>query len=119
MTIITTYLTSYDTNTNLNIDYEFIEDETFTLLDIDNESDVSVALLKAGAKFCYWKRVMEILATQIDFSADGSSFKGSQLYDHAEKQLQISIEEFNDYSFVEGNDYLITDSTYNPYRITE
>lgn len=69
-------------------DYALVVTDTLTLLDIDLESSESnVWKLQRIAEYLFWKKVVTDTSLDIDFTADSSSYKRSQMNEQARKNM--------------------------------
>lgn len=81
------YITAYLGDLILWTDNSFLIAEILESYGVDSESDATdTKKLHALTKYFCWKQMMLYLSQSYDFSADGSSYKTSQMFDFAEKQ---------------------------------
>jgi hypothetical protein len=88
---LTTYLQSYlgDLSNSFTLEtdfYTFIVADTLEMLGISTEDEVTdTKKLHLVGILCLWKKLLVKSSTSFDFSANGNSFKTSQLYDFCSK----------------------------------
>jgi len=79
-------------------DYEFIVSETLELYGMDTEAQATDSKkLHALAKVITWKTVLREVTFNYDFSADGASFKRSQMYALAKQNLDEAMKDALEY----------------------
>ena len=95
--------------------YDFIVTETLDRLNITTEDKVDSKVLHAVGKVCLWESILREISFDYDVSADGSSNKRSQLFDHVSTQLNSCINDalpyLPDYQIEVG-----TFETFDPYK---
>lgn len=68
-------------------DFTFVCEETIALAGID------IAKQKKIGKYLLWKKILTDIAGDIDFNADGASYKRSDFWDHAQMMFSDAYAE--------------------------
>jgi hypothetical protein len=85
-----TYIDSYLTDCSLDKfpGNEFLISDILSEYGVDTESQaVDLKKLFSITRYLIWKKLATSFSTSFDFSADGSSYKTSQLYEFAKDQM--------------------------------
>lgn len=90
-----TYLTERYTNIGNQLgwsssDFDLIVSDTLEVLDITSEAETSAIKLHAVSVYLLWKKALETVSLDFDFSADGSSYKRSDLHAQVLKNLAMA-----------------------------
>lgn len=79
----------------------------------------NIKKLRALAAACAWQYVVNNFAALYDFSADGASYSRSQLFENAQKALQVAQRQ----ALVYDSSYMIrvrkTDHIHDPYTVRD
>jgi hypothetical protein len=85
-----TYIDHYLTDCSLDKfpGNEFLISDILSEYGVDTEAEaVDLKKLYSITRYLIWKKILISYTTSFDFSADGSSYKTSQLYDFAKEQM--------------------------------
>ena len=97
------YLTAYlgDLVTTLNVSassISFVVDETLETYGVATEAEaIDLTKLHKIAVVQMWKRLMQQASAGFDFSADGNSYKTSQVYDFCKRNYFDAMTDASDY----------------------
>ena len=72
--------------------YDFSVSEALRIYGVTTEAEATdLNKLYAFAKMCLWDSVLREISFDYDYSANGASFKRSQLYDRVKENLDIAV----------------------------
>lgn len=97
---LTTYIDDYlgDLKTSLWSSNTFLISEILSAYGVETETEATnIKKLYSIARYYIWKRVMVVVSQSYDFSANGGSFKTSQLYEIAKQNMMEAYAESYEY----------------------
>jgi len=95
--------------------YDFIVTETLDRLNITTEDEVDSKVLHTVGKVCLWESILREVSFDYDVSADGSSSKRSQLFDHVAKMYLDAVNDALPY-LPEYQIEIGTFDSFDPYK---